>query len=109
MSVRGINHITIVVRDMMRTVRLFVDALDAEEVYRSTEKEYSKYPEVFLRLGNAWLVVMQDPEAQRSQSYDHVALSIDAERIDEIRERLQNAGAQLEPSRPRIAAEGESI
>jgi catechol 2,3-dioxygenase-like lactoylglutathione lyase family enzyme len=109
MSVRGINHITIVVRDMARTVRLFVDALDAVEVYRSAEKEYSKYPEVFLRLGDAWLVVMQDPDVQRLQSYDHVALSVDADRIDEIRERLRNAGAGVVPSRPRIAAEGASI
>ncbi|KGQ18973.1 Glyoxalase family protein [Lysobacter dokdonensis DS-58] len=109
MSVHSINHVTIVVRDMTRTARLFVDALDAREVYRSADKEYSKYPEVFLQIGNAWLVVMQDPEAVRARSYDHVALSLDADRFDEIRSRLRSAGAEVVPSRPRIAVEGESI
>lgn len=109
MTVRGINHVTLVVRDMARTVRLFVDALDAREVYRSAEKEYSKYPETFLRLGDLWLVVMQDPEARRPRTYDHVALAIDADRVAELRERLRAAGAELVPSRPRVDGEAESI
>lgn len=109
MSVLGINHVTIIVRDMTRTAQLFVDALEAEEMYRSSEKEYSKYPEVFLRLGEIWLVVMQDRDAKRPRTYDHFAFSIDASRIDEFRDRLKKAGAEVVPSRPRISAEGESI
>lgn len=109
MSVRGINHVTIVVRDMTRTARLFVDALGAREVYRSSVKEYSRYPEVFLRIGETWLVVMQDPEVERGRSYDHVAFAIDADDVDVLRERLLVAGAEVVPSRPRIEAEAQSI
>jgi catechol 2,3-dioxygenase-like lactoylglutathione lyase family enzyme len=109
MTIGGINHVTIVVRDMARTVRLFVDALDAREIYRSEAREYSKYPETFLRIGEAWLVVMQDPDARRPRSYDHVALSIEAGRADELRARLLAAGAELVPSRPRVDGEAESI
>ncbi len=109
MNVRGVNHITIVVRDMVRTARLFIDALDAEEVYRSSDKEYSKYPEVFLKMHDVWLVVMQDPDVRRSRSYDHVALDIAADRLDEMREKLQKAGVEIVPSRPRIEREGQSI
>lgn len=109
MSIRGINHVTLVVRDMDRTVRLLVQALGAREEYRSREREYSKYPETFLRIGDLWLVVMEDADTRRTRSYDHIALSIDLEAIPEVTRRLIDAGAEVVPSRPRIDAESASV
>jgi catechol 2,3-dioxygenase-like lactoylglutathione lyase family enzyme len=37
MRVRGLSHLTFVVRDVERTARLFVDGLGAREVYDSGE------------------------------------------------------------------------
>ena len=109
MIIHGINHVTIVVRDMDRTVRLFTHVLGAKEEYRSREREYSKYPETFLRIGDLWLIVMQSESAERAKSYDHVALSVDLESIPELRRRLVEVGVEVVPSRPRIGQEGESI
>nr|WP_295375659.1 VOC family protein [Pseudoxanthomonas sp.] len=109
MPIHGINHVTIIVHDMDRTVQLFVQALGAREEYRSPEREYSKYPETFLRIGDLWLVVMEDAHIQRARSYDHIALSIDLEAVPEITRRLIEAGAEVVPSRPRVGAESASV
>lgn len=109
MPIHGINHVTIIVRDMDRTVQLFVQALGAREEYRSPEREYSKYPETFLRIGDLWLVVMEDAHIQRARSYDHIALGIDLEAVPEVTRRLIEAGAEVVPSRPRIGAESASV
>jgi catechol 2,3-dioxygenase-like lactoylglutathione lyase family enzyme len=108
--VTGINHVTIIVRDMRRTVDLFVGVLGAHPEYVSERREYSKYPETFLRLGDLWLVVMQDDGARdKARTYDHIALSVPSEKMEELNHRLSEADVEVVTSRPRIDQEASSI
>jgi len=106
--VRGISHVTILVRDLARTAGLLTVALGAREVYRSGGKSFSLSPERYFLLGDLWLCAMEgEPPAARS--YAHIALEVPEDALDGFRARLEAAGATVLPGRARIPAEGRSI
>ena len=59
MAIKGINHLTFIVRDLERTARLLCQGLGAHEVYDSQHKNYSLSREKFFVLGGIWLVIME--------------------------------------------------
>ena len=108
MKVRGLSHLTFVVRDLERAARFFREGLGAREIYDSAARNFSLSREKFFDLDGLWLVAMQgEPPAQRS--YQHVALSVGEADLDECQARLQGIGVEFLPSRPRVAGEGASL
>lgn len=106
--VRGVSHVTLVVRDLDRARALFRDVLGGEEVYASGSETFSRSPEVFFVLGGLWVAAMEgEPEAGRS--YDHVAFEVSEASLDALRASLEGHGFLLEPSRPRVEGEGRSV
>jgi catechol 2,3-dioxygenase-like lactoylglutathione lyase family enzyme len=108
MTVRGLSHLTFIVRDLDRAARFFCDGLGAEEVYDSAVRSFSLSPEKFFVLGGLWIAAMQgDPPSERS--YRHTAFAVDAADLPRYAERLARIGVELRPPRARVPGEGESL
>lgn len=108
MAAKGLSHITLVVADLDRSVRLFCDVLGARVIYASGAETFSVSREVFLMVGDVWLALMEG-ESLPTRSYNHIAFKIDDADHDACLARLQAADIDLLKPRPRVAGEGRSI
>ena len=106
--VRGLSHLTLIVRDLERARRLFVGVLGGEEVYASGGRTFSRSRECFFRLGGLWIAAMEG-EPRPPGSYDHIAFRVREADLEPIRARLTEAGFPVEPDRPRVPGEGRSV
>lgn len=107
MTIRGVSHLTFIVRDLERTSELFRQALGAAEVYDSGDCQFSLAREKFFLLGGVWLAFMQGEPLERS--YRHVAFAVDDDELAHCESRLIPAGVVLKPPRPRVQGEGCSL
>ncbi|MCM2326962.1 MAG: FosX/FosE/FosI family fosfomycin resistance hydrolase [Lysobacter sp.] len=103
----GISHITFMATDLERTAKLLCEGLGAKEVYDSTERNFSISREKFFMLGGVWLAVMEGKPVERS--YRHVAFRVGAADLPALEARLRLLGAEIQPSRPRVEGEGQSL
>jgi catechol 2,3-dioxygenase-like lactoylglutathione lyase family enzyme len=97
MTIRGISHLTFVVRDLDRTARLFVEGLGAQEVYDSRGRNFSLSREKFVLLGGVWLAFMEGEPAERS--YRHVAFEVDEAELPAYESRLVALGVDIRAPR----------
>ena len=105
---RGISHLTFIVRDLERMATFLCDGLGAREVYDSAGREFSLSREKFFELGGVWLAAMEgEPPAERS--YQHVAFAVDEADIPVYSARLASLGVEIRPPRPRVDGEGLSL
>jgi catechol 2,3-dioxygenase-like lactoylglutathione lyase family enzyme len=107
MTIRGISHLTFIVRDVERTSKLLREALGASEVYDSGDRQFSLSREKFFLLGGVWLAVMQGEPLGRS--YRHVAFAVDEDALEHYERCLISAGVEVKPPRPRVEGEGRSL
>jgi fosfomycin resistance protein FosX len=107
MTIRGLSHLTFIVRDLDRTYELFRQALGAVEVYDSGDRLFSLAREKFFLLGGVWLAFMQGEPLERS--YRHVAFAVDDDELAHYESRLIAAGVEVKPPRPRVEGEGRSL
>ena len=107
MTIRGVSHLTLIVRDPERTAALFCEALGAAEVYDSGDRQFSLAREKFFLLGGVWLAFMQGEPPERS--YRHVAFFVDDDQLELYESRLIAAGVEVKPPRPRVQGEGRSL
>ncbi len=105
---KGISHITFIVRDVERMASFLCEGLGAREVYDSAGREFSLSREKFFLLGGTWLAAMQgEPPAERS--YQHVAFEVDEDELPAYQARLEALGVDIRPPRPRVEGEGQSL
>lgn len=107
MTIRGISHLTFIVRDLDRTARLWREGLGAEEVYDSQGRNFSLSREKFFLLGGVWLAFMEGEPIARS--YRHVAFEVPDAELSRYEARLQALGVELRTSRARVEGEGSSV
>ena len=108
MSVEGISHITLLVKDLERSANLFVSVLGAEQVYSSDNQQFSISKEKFFIIGGTWLVLMEgSPLPERD--YNHIAFKIPASEFDGFKIRLEAAGVECKEDRSRVQGEGTSL
>ncbi len=107
MSIEGISHITFVVRDLERMAKLLRDGLGAEEVYDSTERNFSLSREKFFVLGGVWLAAMEGQPTERS--YRHVAFKVPEADLASYERKLRALGVEIRLPRPRVEGEGQSL
>ena len=107
MGIEGISHITFIVTDLDRTASLLCDGLGAKEVYDSAGRNFSVSREKFFTLGGVWLAAMEGKPVDRS--YRHVAFKVDAAALPGLESRLRSLGVEVQPSRPRVDGEGQSL
>ena len=105
---RGISHITFIVRDLERMAVLLCQGLGAREIYDSGSRQHSLSAEKFFLLGGTWIAAMQgEPPAERS--YQHVAFSVEESELPDYMEKLSALGVEIKQSRSRIEGEGSSL
>ncbi|PID48020.1 MAG: FosX/FosE/FosI family fosfomycin resistance thiol transferase [Proteobacteria bacterium] len=102
-----ISHITIIVKDLQRSSKLFCDGLGAKEIYDSKDKNFSISREKFFELGGVWFVTMEGKPIEKS--YRHIAFKVSRDSLQAYREKLTKLGATIIPSRNRIEGEGDSL
>ena len=107
MGIDGISHITFMATDLERTAKLLCQGLGAKEVYDSSERNFSISREKFFTIGGVWLAVMEGKPVDRS--YRHVAFKVNADDLPALEARLRSLGAEIQPSRPRVDGEGQSL
>jgi catechol 2,3-dioxygenase-like lactoylglutathione lyase family enzyme len=106
--IEGLSHITLIVRDLAWTGRMFETVLDGKEVYRSGVKQFSIAPERFYEVGGLWIAIMQH-QIHATRTYDNVAFKIADRNYDLYRRRILDFGLELRESRLRIEGEGRSL
>ena len=106
--IEGLSHMTFVVRDLNRMSRIMTDVLGAAEVYASGDDTFSLSREKFFDLSGLWIAIMEG-EALPDRAYNHIAFKIPEEDFDAYVQRIEAAGLDFKPPRPRVEGEGRSI
>ncbi len=105
---RGISHLTFIVRDLDRMAAFLCEGLGAREVYDSADRTFSLSREKFFVLGDTWLAAMEgEPPAERS--YQHVAFAVSEPDMPMYQARLEALGVEIRPPRERVEGEGLSL
>lgn len=106
--IRGISHITLIVKSLDRTAALLQTVFDAKEVYSSGEKQFSLSTEMFFLINDIWLCIMEG-EPLTERTYNHIAFQISETDFDSYRSKVIASGAELRQERPRVYGEGKSL
>ncbi|MEA5060019.1 MAG: FosX/FosE/FosI family fosfomycin resistance hydrolase [Candidatus Pelethousia sp.] len=106
--IRGISHITLIVKNVEKTATFLQTIFDAQEVYSSGEKQFSLSKEMFFLIGGIWLCIMEG-EPLTERTCNHIAFQISETEFELYKSRVIAFGAELRPERPRVEGEGHSI
>jgi catechol 2,3-dioxygenase-like lactoylglutathione lyase family enzyme len=90
MPLRGINHITLAVRDLDRALHFYVDRLGSRLRARWARGAY-------LEAGSLWLCLELDERASARPSIDdsHIAFTVDAADFDAVAQAIRESDAAL--------------
>ncbi len=106
--VKGISHLTFVVRDLERMSTLLCQGLGAREIYDSAGRNHSLSREKFFVRGGVWLAAMEGaPPAERS--YQHIAFAVTESDLPVYQSNLQSLGVEIRQPRNRVEGEGQSL
>ena len=106
--ITGISHITLIVRNLDAASDFLREIFGAKEVYASEEKQFSLYREKFFLVNDIWICLMEG-ESLSERTYNHIAFSIADSDFESYVSRIQAAGVEIKPARPRVEGEGRSI
>ncbi len=103
-----LSHITLIVKDLTRTGKLFKELFEAEEVYSSGDAAFSLSREKFFLIGKLWFCIMEG-EPLPEQTYNHIAFSVPNEALEQYEQKIRKLGLTIRPGRPRVSGEGQSL
>lgn len=106
--VSGLSHITLIVKDLERTGRLFKELFDAKELYASGDSTFSLSREKFFSVCGLWFCIMEG-EPLPTQTYNHIAFQIPEEAFLQCAVKIRQLGLQEKPDRPRVDGEARSL
>lgn len=116
--VRGLSHLTFIVRDLDLMETIVTNVLRGRKVYDSGDDSFSISRERFFLVGDAagdadapapiWIATMEG-EPLPSRTYNHVAFRIDDADYDECLARVRALGLEVREGRSRVEGEGRSI
>lgn len=99
--IRGLNHLTLAVRDLERASQFYQQALGCRLLAR--------WPQgVYLLAGNLWLALIAEPECRQEPlpEYTHFALDVAPEDFAAASQRLLDYGAEIWKDN---SSEGDSL
>ena len=106
--IKGLSHMTFIVKDLDKMERLLTYVLDAKKIYDSGEKTFSLSKERFFDIGGVWVATMEgDPLP--SKTYNHVAFKMADDEYDDRLARIRALGLEVREGRARVEGEGRSI
>ncbi|MEG0440610.1 MAG: VOC family protein, partial [Solibacillus sp.] len=97
MVVKGLNHLLFSVSNLNDSIQFYQNVFDAKLLVKGRSTAY-------LDLNGIWLALNEEKDIPRneiSQSYTHIAFSIDETEIDKIYEKLVSLNVKILSGRPR--------
>lgn len=105
--IKGLSHITFVVKDLEKSMAFFRELFDAKEVYSSGDHTFSLSREKFFTIGDLWFAIMEGKPVERS--YHHVAFDVCDDEFEAYLEKLRQLNIETRPPRQRKEEEGKSV
>ncbi|MBN2159193.1 MAG: FosX/FosE/FosI family fosfomycin resistance hydrolase [Spirochaetes bacterium] len=106
--IKGISHITLIVKDIEKTADLFKKVFGAKEIYSSGDDTHSLSREKFLLINDIWFAIMEgDPIVEKS--YNHISFKISGNEIENYAKIIAESGLETIHDRKRTEGEGKSI
>jgi fosfomycin resistance protein FosX len=106
--IKGISHITLIVKDIEKTADFFRKLFDAKEIYSSGEDTHSISKEKFFLIHDIWFAIMEgNPILEKS--YNHIAFNISDNDFERYHGIITELGLETIEDRKRITGEGRSI
>lgn len=116
--VKGLSHITFIVRDLDRMEDILAKVLGARCVYDSGDETFSLSKERFFLVGGEvgdpdapapiWIAIMEG-EPLQNRTYNHVAFKIEEADYEVSLDRVRALGLSVRADRSRVHGEGRSI
>lgn len=103
--VKGINHLLFSVSDLEKSIEFYQKVFDAKLLVKGRSTAY-------FDLNGMWLALNVETDIPRNeitQSYTHIAFTIDEEDFENMYEKLIELNVNILPSRPRDEEDKKSI
>ncbi len=103
--IRGINHVTFSVSDLDASAAFYESVFGSAPMLRTERVAY-------FEVGGLWLALNLQtgvPCSETTQSYTHVAFTLDVGDFERMARHLEHLGVPLRPSREREQGEGQSL
>ncbi|MEH7073785.1 FosM family fosfomycin resistance protein [Neobacillus drentensis] len=105
MSVKGLNHFLFSVSNLEESIEFFRNVFDAKLVVKGRSTAY-------FDLNGIWLALNEEKDIPRneiSQSYTHIAFSIEEAEFDDMYHKLEKLNVHILSGRPRDEKDKKSI
>lgn len=105
MFVKGLNHFLFSVSDLDKSIKFYQEVFNAKLLVKGRSTAY-------FDLNGMWLALNLEKDIPRneiSQSYTHIAFSIEEAEFDHIFDKLKKLDVYILPSRPRDEKDRKSI
>ncbi|MEI3611920.1 FosM family fosfomycin resistance protein [Pseudogracilibacillus sp. SO30301A] len=105
MFVKGLNHFLFSVSDLDKSIKFYQEVFNAKLLVKGRSTAY-------FDLNGMWIALNLEKDIPRneiSESYTHVAFSIEEDEFDHIFNKLKKLDVNILPSRPRDEKDKKSI
>lgn len=105
MSIKGLNHFLFSVTNLKDSIDFYQKVFDAKLLVKGRNTAYFDLNGIWLALN----VEKDIPRNEISQSYTHIAFSIEEEEFDKMYKKLKELNVNILPGRPRDERDKKSI
>lgn len=105
MSIKGLNHFLFSVSNLEKSIEFYQNVFDAKLLLKGRTTAY-------FDLNGIWLALNEEKDILRneiSQSYTHIAFSIEEAEFDEMYRKLEELHVNILSGRPRDEKDKKSI
>ncbi|MEH7505055.1 FosM family fosfomycin resistance protein [Neobacillus drentensis] len=105
MSIKGLNHFLFSVSDLEKSIEFYKNVFEAKLLVKGRSTAY-------LDLNGMWLALNVEKDIPRneiSQSYTHIAFSIEDEEFERLFQKLMKLNVNILSGRPRNEKDRKSI